>query len=506
MHETVQAPPRERRPAATAPLVLRAIRGYEWLFVLLISFLTLFNALGPMPGTTRPPVYLVLGAIFVLIGVALAIWRFRTWKRIRRAVRRPAWLALIAGSALFGYGLITTFFRRGVLISGTGAGRTTETLSQYYQVMPLICGLVTIWMAFLLIMVTPVTNRFALLWRLSVAMVPLSLLGWGRVLLDTTSPRLWTQMGGSAVYPVVLVLCLAVAMAGVARPYRVNQSAWLAAAHLVLLLLTGARSAVVLCVVLVLLLVIRLGRRHTGLGERLARIPRAVFVLGGLAVTVAALSSPLLARLDSKSDGRVMTWRVGRSVLDQDWQRIIFGTGSGSVWPWFASESGNFPLPWRSRMATPWGTSLYHPHSVYVEVLVEFGVIGLVLLALVLYPLLVQWIRGGTVVLVILSSATLACLVSFSVDTYLVKNFPVSLVWWLVLFTTLTTFPHGYPSRPVSGGLAPDLHSSEPPELLFRWPGRRRHDRPSDPPPDAPTGAIAELATSVVTSPAETQR
>ena len=461
MHETPPEPPTPRRLSSGAPAVLRAIRGYEWLFIVLIGYLSLFNTMGPLPGT-RIPVYLLLTVIMIGLGAALAIWRFGTWPRIRRAVRRPAWMVLMAATALFSYGLTSTFFRRGVVL-GSGKPPHPLVVPQFYQVMPLMCGLLTVWMAFLLVLVVPVANRFGLLWRLSAALVPLSLAGWGRVLLDTTaSPRLWTQMGGSAVYPVVLVLGLAIAIAGIVRPYRPNLSAWLAVAHLALMLLTGARSAIVLCIALLVLLVIRLGRRHTGLGERLAKVSRGVFVLGGIAVAVATLASPVLGRLDSGSDGRGMTWRVGRAALGHSWERLTFGTGSGSVWPWFAFESGWLKLPYRSRITTPWGPSLYHPHSVYVNILVEFGIIGLILLAMVLYPLLVQWIRGGTVVPVVLSSATLACLVSFTVDTYLVKNFPVSLIWWLVLFTLLTTYPHGYPASAIDRA-DPDRSQSQGP-------------------------------------------
>ncbi|WP_022909046.1 O-antigen ligase family protein [Aestuariimicrobium kwangyangense] len=440
---TTVAPPREETLHPGSPPHLWAVRLYDWALLGLVVMMSLFNTLGPWPGTARLPLYLVLMGGYVAIGLGLAVWcalRGQRWWKLPTG----AWVTLAAGTALFVYALVSTTFNRQVIWVGK-ARRVTE-VPHDITTTPLLCALVTLWAAFLVVVLTQPQDRFPLLWRLSVLVAPLSVVGWARVWLDDHSQRLWTQMGGSAVYPVVLLLAGAIAAAGVVRPYRPRASLWLVVTHLILLMLTGSRAALVMLAAVAVLLVVRLGRTHKGLGERLARLPKRVFVLAGGALVAGTLLSPVLGRLDQRSLGRVQTWLVGWVAIKSHWERVVFGLGSGTIWPWFAYESGWQPLPWRSRLTGPFGYTLYHSHSVYLEVMAELGLVGLALLALVISPVVIQWIRGGPAASVAMSSGLVATGIGFAVDTYLFKNYPISLVWWLVVFVVLTTYPNGYPA------------------------------------------------------------
>ena len=80
---------------------------------------------------------------------------------------------------------------------------------------------------------------------------------------------------------------------------------------------------------------------------------------------------------------------------------------------------------------TLYGYSLPHAHSLIVQVVGELGVIGLALILVCLGTVIavcVKGIRGGYP---LLSLGVLATMPAFLMDTYLIKNFPVALFWWI---------------------------------------------------------------------------
>ncbi|MCQ8208784.1 hypothetical protein NPS74_13940, partial [Cutibacterium acnes subsp. acnes] len=90
--------------------------------------------------------------------------------------------------------------------------------------------------------------------------------------------------------------------------------------------------------------------------------------------------------------------------------------------------------PWRELMTTQWGPTLSSAHSTVLAVLVELGLLGFVLLLPVLLGPVVELVRRlfdgtGSPAEVVLRWAVVATLPAFLVDTYLVKNFGVSM-WW----------------------------------------------------------------------------
>lgn len=459
-----------RRPqfSHSGPLA-QAINWYGWAFVALISVMALVNFEAPVRGLGQVTLFTVAMPVFIVVGVVLMVLRYREGQRLddaaapgdlsaaapgrgpgSNAERAPwdsparfgripisAWACLGAATGLFAYAMLTMLWSDPFI--WVGFAHVVTPVDDATILMPLLNAMFGMWAGFVVMAVTPRLGRLRLLWWVSLSLIPFSVLGWLRVSITQgdLEPRLWTQVGGSAVYPVVLVIAGAVALASFLNQFRPRLSLWMVVAHIVLILLTGSRGGLLMVGILIVLLVIRLGRQHTGAGERLRNLPPVVYVLGGIAVLVAIVSSPILGRLDERSAGRLMTWRVGIYNWDESPLKIIFGLGSGVIWPWFSYESGWQPHPWRSRVTGPLGYTLYHSHSLYLEVIAELGIIGLVLLIAVVWPLAARWLKGGSTANVVVISAVCACLVGFNFDLFLFKNFAVSLIWWMAAFGAL---------------------------------------------------------------------
>ncbi|MGA4506768.1 O-antigen ligase family protein [Propionibacteriaceae bacterium G1746] len=461
----------------------QAITWYGWAYIIWIGVMSVVNFEAPVRGLGYVTAFTIASIAFVVVGVVLMVLRYREGRQLAdlpvppeqqtaavpsrgpwadeqrsrqltglslRGVRpgrfvprqfgrlsAVAWACIAAVTVLFGYAMATTFFHRQFI--WVGFAHVVTDVPKAIIWIPLVNGLCAAWAGFVVMAVTPRLGRLRLLWWISFALVPMTVLGWLRVTITQGQfePRVWTQLGGAAVYPGALMVAAGIALASFLSHYRPRASMYLFVAHVVLLLATGSRGGLLMLGAFVVLLVIRLNRTHTGAGERLRRLPVRVYVLGGLAVLVAVFTSPILGRLDERSAGRLMTWRVGMGAWNDSPVHMLFGVGSGSIWPWFAYESGWQAHPWRSRVTGPFGYTLYHSHSLYLEVLAELGIIGLLLLAAVVWPIATRWLRGASTANVVLTSAVAACLAGMAFDLYVFKNFGVSLVWWTGVFGAL---------------------------------------------------------------------
>ena len=81
---------------------------------------------------------------------------------------------------------------------------------------------------------------------------------------------------------------------------------------------------------------------------------------------------------------------------------------------------------------SPWGLVLYHAHSTYLEALVEYGLVGLVLLLVVLGLVVRRCVREirqrGELSLV--AVALLLSLPAMLVELYLFRGFVTGFLWW----------------------------------------------------------------------------
>ena len=130
------------------------------------------------------------------------------------------------------------------------------------------------------------------------------------------------------------------------------------------------------------------------------------------------------------------------SAWVESWQTVILGQGQGRVWPWYGFDSGLWGSPELLVVNSRWGILLNNPHSTYLAVLVESGVVGFAFLMGILIWLCsraVDLFRHSRITIdLIVVIALLAVCAASVFEAYLVKNFGVSWWWWIAAFAVLS--------------------------------------------------------------------
>jgi hypothetical protein len=265
-----------------------------------------------------------------------------------------------------------------------------------------------------------------------------------KVQSDTTaSSRLASPLGGASVVHVGLLLTLAAYIACAKSGYRRVLSLGLAVLTITLIILTGSRAGVASALLLGFLMT--LDARHPG---------RSAAVFASTGVVFTALLKILPA---NRFDSAVDTLR-GDNLLsalhllhNSSVANIIFGLGSGRVWPWYGYENGsiNFAPNGLSinfapngLVPTDFGYLLTNPHSVILGTMVELGLVGFTALLLIFLAIFRGYRNSKRLpdsdFLSTLFLGILCTLPSFVVDYYLYKNFPSAFIWWYFVFFALT--------------------------------------------------------------------
>lgn len=379
---------------------------------------------------------------FALVTLICATLIAGRWRELTGAGR----VMLAAMTALFGYALLTAVVTARPYITARTTPQATPpdtwtSVPQIMRTVPLITAVLTMTAAVLLVWVIPAAQRLSRLWLAAWTIVLTSLVAWPRAIAVHGSPRLATGMGGSATLHLVLLLCLGLFVGSFWQGHRRLASAIGAALSLLLLLFTGSRAGA-LCLAAFIALVVLwwLGRVSTRLVGGLAALGAVLLGLGYAFV-------PQLRRMVHFGDElRAANLESALTIWTLGWRQVVFGAGSGRVWPWYAFDARFFVAPWRAQVSSPFGTLLTNPHSVALGVLVELGLLGTALLLLaLLVPVVVavrRWrswratrasspMRFGAQTGALL--AVCAGLVAFGFDHYLFKNFAVSFWWWAVV-------------------------------------------------------------------------
>lgn len=373
--------------------------------------------------------FLIAGGVAVAVGVPLAL-KAGAWARTSRPGR---WL-VVAFAALIAWGIVSGLTHVQVAYERLGS-RGSVIVPHAYVVVPMLSALIaclTGWVAAhaverRLLPALLACVGWAVLAVVAVALVRMAVSGaWDQ--------RLNTPLAGAASVHVALLLGAAgfLGLAAAGRARALNTAA--ASATLLGLFLTASRAGVASAGVLLLVLLFRWRPRRHAVAFRLA--------LGGIAVAAVAgvaVLHPEFSRLLSLTDEyRARNTATGLAAVSQNLVTLLFGTGEATMWPWMAYESALVRLEPDWDLWTPFGPVLPNPHSTYLWALVELGIVGLVLLAAALWPVLRGGLRRGLPPLVApIAMALLLSLVSFATDTHLVKNFPVALVWWFGAFVML---------------------------------------------------------------------
>lgn len=369
--------------------------------------------------------YLVVHGVVALICLPIAV-------RHRARLTRPVLWFLVAGLALCLWSL------------GSAMVCPTPTVAaivvpRAYLVMPSLTALVTFVAAAAAATSLPRPGAADLWWPAALTVVA-AFVQWPRSAGVHGSARLATGMGGSAVVHVALLVASAVLLRAAVAGCKVVLSAVLAGAGFVAIVLTGSRAGLgCLGLFLAGLALVRVTRSPRG---RRSRPIQLLVAAGALAVVALLVTTiPVLRRVLTFGDPlRKHNMETALRVWSADPWSIVVGVGSGRLWPWYIFDAHLTREPWRGIIATQWGPALNSAHSTALQVLVELGLVGVVLaLPLVVVPVwaLVRSLRRAAGPRTIVLWAVVCTLPAFLLDSYLLKNYGVSMWWWLVAVAAL---------------------------------------------------------------------
>lgn len=406
-------------------------RWAEWLPVAGLSVLMVVETFFDLRRWVTPSPWLWNSYLIVHLLAALACLVLILAGRDGNRFSRAGWIVIASATALMVYCLVSAAVTPRPRVSWIYVPRA-------YLVVPTLTAAATLLLGVAVVRVLPDLPVHRVLWWPAALTLGCAFAQWPRSALVHGSPRLATGMGGSAVVHVPLLLATGVVLAAFLAGWRRWWSLGLTVVGVAAVVLTGSRSGVV-CLVLAGVVV----------GLQWLRSRRAWLVAGAavvaLGIVVAAV--PMLHRLLNPTDElRAKNLETALGVWTETPKHLLLGVGSGRLWPWYAFDSHLLRTPWRGMVTTEWGPALNSAHSTFLQVLVELGLLGMLLLIpVVVVPVVVLarrlWpgLRGAarpvpdTVPLI----ALVATIPAFFLDTYLLKNYGASLWWWLVAFATL---------------------------------------------------------------------
>lgn len=418
-------------------------RCYGWLVLPVLLLLNLLYSQRVLNlGGLHLTVFALVALALVIVGLALspalpgrgALWQQSKWLVC-------SFMVLLVWLAISGIG-------RQRLISLPEIGFPMTELPTWVAYIPLAEAALALAAAWLMVAALRGEDIKAGLFWFVLAMLICGVIGQYRALGRSDqggSSRLSTGLGGAAVLPVVMILVLAAAIGLAMVGYRRLWSGLFAVGAFVELVLTGSRSGLGMAGLFLVLAVVAWWFR--GEPSRKQRIVALVLVLLAIATAVVlVVALPELARVVNLSDpARANNLQMGWRLASSSPQTLIFGVGSGVIWPWYAIDAGLIPFDSTptGAIAVPGidGHVLSSAHSVYGGILVEGGLVGFALLLIPIVLLLRKTYRArkdplaGTLLL-----GLVATLLAFFFDTYLVKNFALAWVWWLALFVSLRLF------------------------------------------------------------------
>ncbi len=270
-----------------------------------------------------------------------------------------------------------------------------------------------------------------------------SLLGLGLRSAEGTSitemlgiQRLKGPLGGSAIIGTLMIPVIAIHLSNLINKRPFPSYHWAAMlATIACVILSGSRASLIGLLLFVVLIVIRFGS-----------VRMIVAVLASGIVVVGILQQVMsFERYASFADrGREETIATSFRMLTDNPRSLFLGQGHGAVWPWYQTDiklvTGEVKNWQILIQQTEYGILLYHPHSLYLGMLVELGLAALCLFGLLLLlPIWVSWRKndGRMRMPQILAMGMLSTYPLLLLDYYLFKNWIVSIVWWIFLFSTM---------------------------------------------------------------------
>lgn len=366
----------------------------------------------------------------LVVFVALAVLTSPWWWRRRGELGRWGFMLVAFFLAIVGCALISIAAHPAPVV------HTSEdfVVQARWVVIPWLTAPAALFAGMGLVLSAEATRRLSVMLAGCAAMVVAAVVDWPRQAAIHGSWRFATAMGGSATIHVAMLLAAALGLAHALRGPRARLGWAVAVLSMASLVATGSRAALLMLVTwLVILAAGRIRSREQV--KRLWPVWLGIVVLAALVVTV-----PTLARLVSFTDlKRAENLETSLQLWTSSGSSVLWGAGVGQVWPWYVFESGAVAVPGAGMVPSAAGDLLLSPHSTFLALVVELGVLGAILGAgcvVALVGLLVSSRSHPGRFLV--SAAVVATLVASLFDTYWFKNFEISVLWWMTAAVALT--------------------------------------------------------------------
>lgn len=399
-----------------------------WGFVPFVALAQALQFAFPVPGVP----WLTFDVI--VYGIVAATTSPWWWPR-RHELARPAQIAALAFVAIILYAFFSLLVRPEPIVPGPDGG----PVPKMFIAVPLLSSLFAVAAGLGFVLSAERRLRLRILVAGGVAAIIVALVGWPFQAAYRGYTRLATGQGGAAIVHIIFLLIAALGLAQFLRGRRPRLSLAASAGGLLMLLATQSRGGFVT-------VALWLGIISVAWLVRRPRATRRLWPVGA-AMGLSVLLLPFLpgmSRLVSFEDAkRSQNIKTALEIWSSSDQTMLFGTGPGQVWPWWAYESGLYPMPGGSygAFADESMRVLLTPHSTPLAMLVELGLIGAALGLVIGVCLVMMWWQSRTnLARMVVMSAMLATLVGFLFDTYLLRNFGISM-WWWATFAVVAALP-----------------------------------------------------------------
>jgi O-antigen ligase len=165
----------------------------------------------------------------------------------------------------------------------------------------------------------------------------------------------------------------------------------------------------------------------------------SMLVLGMVIVFAKATPERLMHMEDMARGATHLTaWNIW---MNAPFEKKLFGSGHGAWWPWYLNSTipGGVENAGLAYVTTPYGITLFHPHSVLLLLGVELGLVGLAYLGIlwfVLGRLLLESFAGRTYA--IFGCSIFAASFAMFVDLVLFRGaLPGTITYWTFFFGLL---------------------------------------------------------------------
>lgn len=263
------------------------------------------------------------------------------------------------------------------------------------------------------------------------------------IILKDWTERFSTSLGGAAVVHIVFLLTSIIFFALVKTEQNIKAKVIyiiLLCISALLLFSTESRAGFISSILFILIFLLL--TLKNSIKKEITK--KNIFALAGILIicTVIFLNLADTRLFNLKSVGRSVGYLNSIELSFQEPKTFLFGYGYATIWDWYGVESGDVHYPYKgsSLYLTDYGLLLYHSHSTFLEILVEFGFFNLVLFLMIIFIILKslinsymqKWVFETIILLGLLSS--ISC---FALDLYLFKNWFISFIWWSILFFAL---------------------------------------------------------------------